>query len=493
MGRSSDHALEVLGFHQLLEVIGGYVQSSAGARIIQRLRPSPEPEAISRRRALYADLLKLREGSRSLPGLLVEELEDILVRPQPRDAVADGSELLMCGRQLSAVAEVRDFADHPDCAGLEAFLALTSELDDCPQLRQEILRSLDSDGTVLDNASPRLKEIRRSKNETERRLERTLEGLLRNADNADALQDKFVTRRNGRYVIPVKRDAQRAIPGLVHDVSSSGQTIFVEPAETLALGNTVQMLSGEERAEVRRILAALSDGVRRSIDALRRNGRVLAELDAAAAVARWAGDYSCVLPSFGRHLDLRAARHPLLMAQFRRDGGGRNVVPLDITLPRGTRTLAVTGSNTGGKTVALKTVGLLTQAAQSGLPVPVGADSVFEIFQHVLADIGDEQSISENLSTYSGHLRNISTILRVTGDGGRALILLDELGSGTDPLEGGAIACSVLTELASRNTLVFATTHLGVVKNFVHATPGMVNAAVRFNVESLQPEYVLDI
>lgn len=493
MGKNSDHALEVLGFYQLLELIGTYVQSSAGGRIIRRLRPSSEHESIFRRRSLYADLLKLREGARSLPGLLVEELDDVLARLQPRDAVADGSELLMCGSQLSAVAEVREFAAHPDCAGLSAFLELTGELDDCPQLRSEIMRSLDSDGTVLDSASPRLREIRRSRSDTERRLEHTLDGILRNAGNADALQDKFVTRRNGRYVIPVRRDAQRAIPGLVHDVSSSGQTIFVEPAETLAMGNAVQMLAGEERAEVRRILAALSAGVRNCIDALRRNGKVLAELDAAAAVARWGSEYNCVLPGFGRKLELHGARHPLLAAQFRRDGGQRTVVPLDITLPAGTGTLAITGSNTGGKTVALKTVGLLTLAAQSGLPVPVGADSVFEIFQHVLADIGDEQSISENLSTYSGHLRNISSILRVTGDGGRALVLLDELGSGTDPLEGGAIACSVLTELAGRNTLVFATTHLGVVKNFVHATPGMVNAAVRFNVENLQPEYVLDI
>ena len=485
------HSRQVLGYDQLLSLIAGYAQSAGGRRRVEALCPHSQLADIQSQRGLYEDLLKLQEMTEALPRLGVEELGELLHRVQPADAVLDGLELRECLSQLDVAAEVAAFVRLPAVQELRRLCELAGQVNPCEALRQALMRSIDVDGTVLDSASERLRELRRSRSETERRLQRTLEELVK-TDAASALQEKFVTQRNGRYVVPVKRDAQKSLPGLVHDVSSTGQTLFIEPAQTLPLGNALATLSAEEREEVRRILAKLSEGVRSNLELFRINQRVLCELDAAAAVARWGADYGCVLPSFGGFLKLSHARHPLLLAQFRRDGAGRKVIPLDLELPPRTRTLAITGSNTGGKTVALKTIGLLAMAAQSGLPVPVAPDSLFEIYDHILADIGDEQSLAENLSTFSGHLANIAAILQTTQQG-NSLVLLDELGSGTDPLEGGAIACGVLAELAKRRTLTVATTHLGAVKNFVHATAGMVNAAVRFNIETLEPEYTLDI
>jgi len=493
VSRGEEHSRYVLGYSQLLEEIAAYVQSSGGRRRILALRPRTTLPAIQERRGLYEDLMKLESSARGLPPLGAEELSTILVRVQPEDAVLDGGELRLCFAQLQLVWTIRQFLQEPDVLELSCFQKCAQGLDSCDGLRMALLRSIDADGSVLDGASERLRELRRAKAATERHLQRTLEELVHDSSIENVLQDRFVTQRNGRYVVPVKREAQRNLPGLVHDVSSTGQTLFVEPTATLAIGNELSTLAAEEREEVRRILAQLSAGVRENRDALRANGGILDDLDAAGAVARWAGDYSCVLPAFGGFMQLSCARHPLLVSQFRREGQGRKVVPLDLELPNGTSTLAITGSNTGGKTVTLKTIGLLALAAQSGLPVPVGQDSLFTVFQRILADIGDEQSLSENLSTFSGHLSNIGEILREAAGEGRSLVLLDELGSGTDPVEGGAIACAVLKDLSHRNCLTVATTHLGSVKNFVHLTPKMVNGAVRFDLSSLQPEYVLEL
>lgn len=493
MERGEEHSLRVLGYSQLLEEIGREAQSPGGLRRVLALRPFHSLDKIRASRGLYEDLLKLEESAFGLPSLAKEDLSQIFLHVQPSDAILDGLELRQCLSLLLVVWDLHGYLREPRVQELPFLQDATCDLECCDGLRQALQRSLDADGSLLDGASERLRELRRSKAAAERHLQRALEEMIHDSALEGVLRDRFVTQRNGRYVVPVRRDSQSNVPGLVHDVSSTGQTLFVEPTATLGLGNQVSTLSAEEREECRRILSALSDGVRRALPALRRDDEILEELDAAAAVARWGGKYSCVLPAFGGFLRLSQARHPLLEAQFNREGAGRKVVPLDLQLPPGTRTLAITGSNTGGKTVALKTVGLLCLAAQTGLPVPVEQESLFPVFTRILADIGDEQSLDDNLSTFSGHLAQIADILRETAAPGESLVLLDELGSGTDPAEGGAIACAVLQELSRRQALTFATTHLGSVKNFVHATPGMVNGAVRFNLEDLQPEYVLEL
>lgn len=487
----SEDTLELLGYHQLLSLIAGYTQSALGREQLLGLRPIADLKVIRRHRSLYEDLLRLREETRSLPGLHFEDIRELLQTVRPGDSILDGAQLLMLRGQLEVVAGVLQFAASLEAERYTALSSLTAGLDSADELRNRLLRSIDADGSVLDGASAELREIRREQLQTERRLQRVLEGMLHSQNFGEALQDRFVTRRNGRYVVPVKRDSRSMVPGLVHDVSSSGQTLFVEPGATLGMGNELAELAARERQEVRRILMQLSAMVRERVPALAENQRRLALLDGAAAVARWAADYQCVLPAFGGFLKLRNARHPLLASQFRRDTG-RVLVPLDMELPPHTRAMAVTGSNTGGKTVVLKTVGILVLAAQSGLPVPVDGDSLFECFDAVYADIGDNQSIAENLSTFSAHVANMAQILKASCEG-RSLILLDELGSGTDPQEGGALACAMLEEFSHRNALTLLTTHLGVVKNFVHRHSGMVNASVRFNEETLQPEYVLTV
>ena len=486
------HTSEVLEYSQLLELIAGYVQSPAGRQVVLSSRPGTVLSEIQSRHGLYRDMLALRESARSMPGLHVEDLSEILQRVAPGDAVLPGEELVACRSQLETVSAVREFLQHRDSQEYTCLLQLGSGLNACDDLRRRMQRSLERDGTVLDSASEELRRLRSEIATLERRLQRSLEDLLKNSDLSEVIQERFVTIRNGRYVIPVRRDARSQLPGLIHDHSNSGQTVFLEPSITLPMGNELASLRLEERDEVRRILALLSEGVRNALPDFQRNQHILAELDAASAVARWASEFSCQLPTFGARLKLSQARHPLLLAQFREEGAGRQVVPLNLELPRNTRTLVITGSNTGGKTVALKTTGLLVLAAQSGFPVPAGADSVFTIFEQVFADIGDEQSLQANLSTFSAHIRNIAEILRRSRKG-RTLVLLDELGSGTDPLEGGAIACGILDELSKGTCLTLATTHLGMVKNYVHSHPDMMNAAVRFNVDTLQPEYALDI
>lgn len=487
----SEDNLSLLGYFELLDLIAGYSQSALGRAAITAMRPSNELPVIRAHRGLYGDLLRLREESRSLPGLHFEDLGEVLHAVRPQDAMLDPTQLLACRAQLEVAAEVAAFSRTLDDAQYPELSRLAGRIDGCDLLRNALLRAIDSDGSILDSASEELRGIRRRRADAERRLQRELDAIIHSQELSDTLQDRFVTRRNGRYVVPVKRDCRSGLPGLVHDISSSGQTLFVEPGATLGLGNELSELAASERQEIRRILSRLSGMVRDNSGVLCANQDRLAQLDAAAAIARWSSDYNCTLPAFGGFLHLRAARHPLLAAQFR-GKADKKLVPLDLRLPDGTRTLAITGSNTGGKTVVLKTTGLVVLAAQSGLPVPAGPESLFEIFDDVFADIGDTQSISENLSTFSGHLARIARILEGSA-AGRTLILLDELGSGTDPQEGGALACAVLKDLSSRKALTMLTTHLGMVKNFVHGQAGMANASVRFNADTLQPEYLLDI
>ena len=488
----NEHSFKVLEYHELLALIAGYTQSQLGADIVQNIRPQTQLNAIQSRRNLYGDLLGMAETSLSLPPLRIDDISQILREVAPDGAVVAGVDLNAVRGVLDVCYDLQAFLTKPECLQFSYLQKLAAPLNPCDQLRFDIARSIDSDGAVLDSASPKLRELRRACITTEAKIQRYLDTLVKSNEIGDNAQERFVTMRNGRFVIPIRKDARTSLTGIVHDMSNSGQTMFVEPNETLGWGNDLARLRVEERDEVRRILAVLSGQVRLAADSIRVNQRIIAELDAAAAVARWAVAYGCHFPNFGGYLSLHQARHPLLMAQFRKMGGGRDVVPLDLELPKGTKILAITGSNTGGKTIALKTTGLLALAAQSGLPIPASQDSQFAIYDHILADIGDEQSIEANLSTYSGHISNIASILEETWDGS-SLVLLDELGSGTDPLEGGAIACAILAAFIKRKAITITTTHLGMVKNYVQQHPQMTNAAVRFDVNSLKPLFILDI
>ena len=486
------HSLNVLEYDRVLALIAGQVQSPLGRKLVLALRPMRSLEQICRKHPLYADLFSLQETTLSLPSLCSEDLSEALQRVSPKDAVLSIEELLLCRAQLDAVRQLCRFRQNREMAELVSLSTLLQGFEPCDELSRRLQACLEEDGSVPDSASGELQMLRRQIRALQRKLQNSLESLLKQPELEDAWQERFVTMRNGRYVLPLRREAKAMLPGLVHDQSNSGQTLFLEPAASLAMGNELASLKLQERDELRRILAELSALLRAHLPHFKRNQETLAELDAAAAITRWARLYDCRLPKFGPELKLRRLRHPLLLAQFKEEGGQRQVVPLDLELPRNCSSLLITGSNTGGKTVALKTVGLLSLLAQSGLPLPADPESRFVVFEQVFADIGDEQSLQASLSTFSAHIGNIARIIKGSAKS-RSLVLLDELGSGTDPLEGGAIACGILQELSQNRSLCIATTHLGMVKNFVHSKPNMLNAAVRFNVDSLEPDYALDI
>ncbi len=383
-----------------------------------------------------------------------------------------------------------------------------AQMEPCPHVADEIGRCLDDQGNVQDDASPQLARIRAQLRAQRERLTHTLERLLRDPDIAPYLQEPLITQRGGRYVIPVKAEFKNKVPGLIHDQSASGATFFIEPLSVVELGNLVRELELEEEREVRRVLMELSTLVAEEAPYIHRTVEVLAYLDLAFAKAHYANALDAVIPEVlpfqpphrvsprlgnedprrlpmhpGSVLDLRRARHPLIPPD--------QVVPVDVYIDDDWFILLITGPNTGGKTVTLKTVGLLVSMAQAGLAIPAAEGSRFTVFDGIYADIGDEQSIEQSLSTFSSHMTNIIDILRRATR--HSLVLLDELGAGTDPEEGAALARAILMTLLERSITTLATSHYSELKVFAHNTPGVMNASVEFDPETLRPTYELTI
>ena len=489
--------LQTLELPKILSRLAEHTSFSAGRELALRLRPSSVLAEVRRRQGETSEarrLLALR-GDLSLGGA-----HDVrpLVKNARREAVLLPAELLnirdtlVRGRTLRrAILRLRD--QFPLLAGIAA------RIEECPRLVSEIARCINERAEVVDGASPELARIRRELRETHRRLLDKLERIISSPSTAPFLQEPLITQREGRYVIPLKADFKGRIPGLVHDVSASGATLFIEPLATLELGNRWRELQVEEEQEVRRVLAALSSLVAEEGERVERTVEALAELDLAFAKARYAEELRAVEPKLvpwkasprpasncqhpGSTIDLRKARHPLL--------NPATVVPIDVHLSDDYFILVITGPNTGGKTVSLKTVGLLALMAQCGLHIPAAEGSALSVFSGIYADIGDEQSIEQNLSTFSSHLNNIVDILRRADK--RSLVLLDELGAGTDPSEGSALARAILSHLLKRRITTFVATHYPELKVFAHATPGVENACVEFDLETLAPTYELSI
>jgi DNA mismatch repair protein MutS2 len=362
-----------------------------------------------------------------------------------------------------------------------------------PSLEADIGRSINDQGEVMDSASPELGRLRAEVRVAHNRLLDRLNGLLNK--HGAAVQESIITQRGGRYVIPIKVGERARVPGIVHDSSASGQTLFVEPLEAVELANRWRKAQIDEQHEVERILLALSAAVGEQSSPLLGTLENLGRIDLALALARYSLELAAAAPRLlldppptgeGGHpthrLDFRRARHPLL---------GPGAAPIDLWLGQDARVLVITGPNTGGKTVALKTTGLLTLMAQAGMHIPVAEGSSLSVFPHVFADIGDEQSIEQSLSTFSSHMSNIVRMLRQVTPA--SLVLLDELGAGTDPVEGAALARSIIAELLARGPLVVATSHYAELKSYAYTTAGVANASVEFDVETLSPTYRLTI
>lgn len=354
------------------------------------------------------------------------------------------------------------------------------------RMEQAIDRAVAEDGTVRDEASATLRGLRRELRGAQGELIALLERTIRGLDASQQVADASVTVRNGRYVIPVRAAARREVGGIVHDASSTGATLFVEPPAAVEFGNRIRELEARELAEVQRILAELTDELRPMREALLDALDALVALDTLYARARFATEFGCspcdLVPA-GEGFQILNGRHPLLLAQ------GAPVVPFDLAMDAGEHTLLVSGPNTGGKTVLLKAIALISLLAQSGIPAPVGDASRVAVFDDFFADVGDEQSLQASLSTFSAHLKNLTEIVSAATHS--SLVLIDELGSGTDPVEGAALGASILEELTGRGTTTIATTHLGALKELATDVRGVVNASLQFDSVALAPTYRL--
>jgi DNA mismatch repair protein MutS2 len=474
---------ELLEFDKLKDIVSGFTTCVPGRRSTEALAPQHDIASLDAEFALVREAMEyLRGGSELGFGSLVDP-ETWLPRLAVPASVLVSADLLSAASLMDAVFAVRqtfkeDVLKHPRLSERAAALV------DLRHLSTAIRRAVMPNGEISDDASPQLKRIRVGMGEARERIQRSLESILRARGEPSGAD--YVTLRNDRFVIPVRASDRRAVPGVVHAASATGQTVFVEPLESIDLNNRLVQLSEDEAAEILRILAELSDRVRADRGPLEVAAVSIAHLDSIFGRARFARAFDCAVPEFGASnlLRLDAARNPVLEATLRPQG--RAAVPLSLTLGGAETVLVVSGPNTGGKTVSLKTVGLVALSAQSGIPV-VAQRAELPIFDRVLADIGDEQSIAADLSTFSAHMLNLKSMLDIATD--RSLILVDEMGTGTAPDEGAALAVALLEEFRERGALTLATTHHDRLKAYASTTPGIVNAAMEFDETNLRPTY----
>ncbi len=475
-----EKSIALLEFPAVRERLAAATSFGPGQRLAEALEPSADPVIVARRldetdqaRALLAERSTVGIGAAHDIGPAVERAA--------RGGRLDPARFLEIAETLDATGRLGSALSEERRALLRE---LGRELHPLPALRSTLARSFDPVGELLDSASPRLGGLRAAVRVAYDRLRRRLDALVQSETASGALQEPLITLRNGRYVLPVRADARSRVKGIVHDASGSGQTLFVEPLVAVELGNAWREAQAAEREEVERILDELSALVAANAVQLRESLGALARFDLWSARARLAAEMDAVRADTAERTEvvLLGARHPGL--------SGR-VVPIDLRLGDGYTALVVTGPNTGGKTVTLRTLGLLALMHQAGLHVPAETGSRLPIFRDVFADIGDEQSVAQSLSTFSGHLRSITRIVAAAGPG--TLVLLDELGAGTDPTEGSALAQALLDHFIRTGALVAATTHYAELKAYAHITPSARNASVEFDLETLSPTYRLSI
>ncbi len=489
------HTRELLEFDKVRQLVAGYAACALGKAEAARLEPSGEPGVIRQAQALTSEMADALMSGLSPPFGGVHDVRPNVRRAQT-GACLEAEELAEIVEVLGAIAEIdRWLARLAD--SFPRLGALQQGVGEFSGVASAIRGCLDERGTVLDSASRRLSNLRREIGEVEQRIQDTLKRMLRSPEIKRILRYPNFTMVGHHYVLPIAKDHRGEIEGSVHRTSASNETVYIEPRAIAEQSAQLSYLRSKEEKEVRRILRWLSAQVGQVADSLLGTLETLAELDCVFARARYSLDYRMTAPDLNTEGEfaLRAARHPLLEAlvrdRLKRSGGvpdprfPNEVVPIDVHLGARFKMLIITGPNTGGKTVALKTVGLLAMMAQCGLHVPARQGSRLPILDHVLADIGDEQSLEQSLSTFSSHVRRVSEVLATATS--RSLVLLDELGAGTDPAEGAALGRAILDELDSIGCLAIVTTHIGDLKTYAFTNARAENAAVEFDVESLRP------
>jgi DNA mismatch repair protein MutS2 len=505
------NSARVLEFDALRELLRGYASSPPGRARIGALAPSTDRSWICEQQELTAEVREFRRagGGFDFSGLL--EIATRIAKSRISGAVLETTEIRDVVLVVDRAAEWREIALHPP-ANMKTDWRRTRTLSEGVPDFTEFLRffrnKIQPDGTLEDRASPDLARIRREIEKQRRVIQESLRGYLRRLSEGGAVQDELVTIRGERFVIPVKIEHKRRVQGVVHGASSSGQTVFVEPLETIDQNNELVRLLDDEQAEIHRILLEMTRRIGAEAEGIVASTEVLGELELQFAKARFAEEYNCIavqlstpaspqdpggdsrpqLSTSAARLLLQNARHPLLERNLKLKGV--SVVPVSVELEGQRRQLVITGPNTGGKTVTLKTVGLLALMAQSGIPVPADRAEM-PVFDAVLADIGDYQSIEQNLSTFSAHVTNIDFVSRTAT--AQSLVLLDELGSATDPEEGAALAVAIAGYFGGIGCMTVISTHHTSLKVYGANTPGVINASVGFNEATLQPTYELKI
>ena len=480
MNQKVYHTLE---YYKILDMLAGYASCEETRKRALALTPITDAAEIEHLQQTTSDALsRLYKGS----GISFAGIHNVNASLKRLDigGSLNTTELLhICSLlEVAKRAKAYDRSDRADDK-TDSLSPLFSQIEPLSPLLEEIKRCVIGEDEIADDASPALFKIRKSIRGMNDRIHAQLTNLMNNTTTRSYLQDAVITMRDGRYCLPVKAEAKTSVPGMVHDQSSSGSTLFIEPMAVVNLNNELRELFLKEQDEINVILADLSNRVAENANGIRQDYSVLAELDFIFAKAQLAKSYNGVAPIFNEEgrIHIRKGRHPLLDA--------KKVVPIDVRLGEDFRQLIVTGQNTGGKTVSLKTVGLLTLMGQSGLHIPAADRSELAIFHEIFADIGDEQSIEQSLSTFSSHMTNIVKILDQADD--RSLCLFDELCAGTDPTEGAALAISILHKLHQYGATTMATTHYSELKVYALSTPGVENACCEFNVETLSPTYRL--
>lgn len=471
-----------LEFGKIKQAVQHYLQTESAERLVQAMAPSDQLDIIQTWQSETEQALGILMQGKVLPIPRLVNIDMALKRLE-LGASLNGQELAGIAKLLSTIHQLMKFFDQL-AAEEKTYPALTAwvyQVVTLPEIEAELTQAIDEDGSVLSSASVLLASIRRQQGQMEQAIRLQLNQLLKS--KASQLSDALVTMRNDRYVLPVKAEYKHQFGGTVHDQSSTGQTLYIEPQAVMELNNKRAELQRAERQEIERILMALSEALMPYQEELKRNEWVVAHLDYIQARAHYAKSLEATRPKFSDQqiVAIYQARHPLIAAD--------KIMPNDIILGEHYQALIITGPNTGGKTILLKTLGLLQLMGQSGLHIPAEAGSRLGIFDAVYADIGDEQSIEQNLSTFSSHMTNIVSILNQVTD--RSLVLFDELGSGTDPQEGALLAMAILNHLRKIGTLVMATTHYPELKLYAHETANTLNASMEFDAQTLSPTYRL--
>ncbi|HJX03909.1 MAG TPA: endonuclease MutS2, partial [Dehalococcoidia bacterium] len=485
--------LEMLEFNKILDILAGYASFSVSRDLIRELRPSYSREVVRMRLKQSAEarrLLSLRPNFSI--GQVIDIRED--VKTAAKGKTLEPLTLLQIKETMAACRNVRNNLKKLGMELPEVW-QVAQNMKEFHELEKDIEQCVDTSGEVQDAASPLLGSLRQQLRENRQRLILKLESIVKSRSGQKFAQEAYITERDNRYVIPVKAEFKKDIRGIIHDISNTGNTVFMEPLEVVEQGNELRQMSLEEKQEIWRILSGLSQKIGERESEISSSLEVLAEIDLLLAKARYAEEINAVEPRLsqddvsgdavaaGQYNQVRLvkARHPLLKGK---------AIPLDVEIGRDYRILVITGPNAGGKTVALKTIGLLALMTQAGIPIPASENSLMPVFNGIYSDIGDQQSIEQTLSTFSWHISNISNIMRKsTRD---SLILLDELGISTDPEEGSALARAILLDLLEKGSLAVSTTHYNDLKAFAHVTQGMQNASMDFDSVTLIPTYRLN-